>query len=1442
MIKIDSLDSSKGLLKIFVLIEGKKIVNNENDKKPNFYNIILKEYEVKNEFQDLFFKILDNIEVNISLKIRNIIGGGFAARMNMFKKQEINHQTSGVISTGVSMKDRLKLFNTKLSTPNIINNPNINNSLIKEKTIQNKSSINNKEIINKKEEVKEKEINDNKKDIKENIRKISDEKNINQNIENIEKNEENKNKNEINNEEEKKNEIEISNKINREEKANEPEILNEKKEEDEMQNSEENIIQENNKEDDLENTVNNNNNKNKDIPEIINKDENIITKENDEEKEEKEKIYEIIESNKDTENNIEQIISKENTIEEEKQNIYKNRDSIDYDEVNNHEKNDNFKDEWEYDDSSSYEFQYKEDSIIEENDDEDPDKNNSDQNTKENNNEKQEKETNKENEETDNTNNNNEQNQNMENNNQKSIENKESDINETQTDNQKIKKQIPLQIKKRQSYQISSSDFINKLAQNQNMKNIDENKMEMIYEQRLDGQYSKEVNELQNEERDVGIKKSPCLMHSATIMENDNKNKIDKKSKDPSRKNTSNTNKANKNKVVIDLGFEFLDLYEEETPLSQNATNNPSKFFNLPEKKLSSKKLDQYLSNLELSGIKEIPHETFCEGFFLASFPEKGGQVIENSDKFFASCGHKECSELPSMKPEIIMRYPLKDTKNLEMNNLAATICFPTGIKMCYSQDEKPKQIKDYLTQITNQKGERYYMRTFHFYKKMQNNTFINRYEAYPLKHHLNKFLDSCSFLKEEEYTKEITESIEKNLEHFGNFNNLDFVYIPCCLCLISKYPYTFELEKCLNTIFNIMKLEQNSLNFEINDLIMYLIHSIPIPEKNMKTQFYIPYCPNPKILIQCPKEDDISIMNSNYITLFKYLSVENIILIFRLLLSEKKMLFIHDDYTELTNITNSFITLLYPFKWIHTYIPIMSDQMLKYLETFLPFVNGINISLINLVEQTFKESEIEDSEDVFLIYVKTDEIILSSSFTKNKNKLIKYVQGTIPNLPYEKEFKKELKNIENYKKQLKGDIIENKIRDAFINVFVKMFHDYEKYIAMVDNEVVFNKVLFMKSKQSDKEFEKFYDEFIDSQLFQQFTQYLPTSENSYFKRKIKEFKEKENKTSKNKEKTDVKNDNKDEIYLATPYLGLEGIEVNDEKIIYENYKINEKEKKERKEKKENDLKILENEFKIDNDKYINSKCIIYLNPENQEKKEKTEDKIKNTENKLEKSNEKQFEIIKDTVISIFKSEIESGENKSLKKKIFSNLETSEAREFFISLISNNNNKMISLEQNSFIFLEELIKNILNTVLKLEETEQLLEEIILLIKSTKFFEADLKLKSKEKTQHITMYNNMQNFLRRYNKIIQKNLWKKWYNLELAEKSKENSDEINVKKIIILDICKTLIYLEINKIIVKNITESINKIAFEEGTELFETISEEYTNLISKAHYKRRTKE
>ena len=1032
---------------------------------------------------------------------------------------------------------------------------------------------------------------------------------------------------------------------------------------------------------------------------------------------------------------------------------------------------------------------------------------------------------------------------------------KENSEKEDKDKKSKINKKPPSDFIKRQSCLLPSTNFANSLAfMNKNLeekkpapKKIDANKFKMLIGQRLIGQFIKKPNELQQKNNDNEIEKSLSitdinseiklkkgerksnLITAQTFTENSKLIQKDIKLEDAKFDRKFTVLEKKEPKKNIDADFEILE----------NSTMNTSYESSLPDNKLESVNYESYLSKLKLSGKKEIQHETFCEGFFVASFPEKNGQVMENSSKFPASCGHKECSEFPSMKPEIIMRYPLVDTKNLELNNLAATICFPTGIKMCYSETEEPKQIADYVTQITNQKGERYYMRTFHYYQKMQNIDFQKKYETHPLKHFSSKYLDAMTLYKEEDFTKELTNEIQRNLDFCGEISSRDIVYIPCCLCLISKYPYISELGKCLDTIYRIIGAKKDLLTFEINDLIMYLIHSIPIPDKNMRVQFFIPYCNNPKIELQCPKIDDISIMNSNFMGLFKYLSVDNIILIFRLLLSEQKILFIHDDYTELTNIANSFISLLYPFQWIHTYIPIMSDQMLKYLETFLPFLNGIHISLMNLVENVFNEGEIEDSEEVFLIYIKKDELALSSSLKKGKNKFWKYIQSVLPPLPFEKDLKKDLKNIEACKKQLKNDVLENKIRDAFINIFVKMFYDYEKYIINLDNDVVFNKVLFMENiTNKEEKIEQFYDEFIDSQLFQQFTQNIINNENSYFTKKIKEYKEKDNKNIKKSDKernTANSLHKKDTIYLATPYLGLNNIEINNVETILDNYKIPENENKEEK------VKILEDEYLIKNEDYINSRCTIFLNPERKETL-KNEESIMNKEIKKVGINEKQLdtikEEIKDIVINIFSSKIEKGENKALKKKIFSILETPTGRAFFISLISNKNN-ITSLQEDSFLFLEELIKGILNSVLKSEETDLLIEEIVKLILSTKFFEADLDITNKDKYNnkvHKTIFENMQKFFHGYSKITQNNLWKKWYDLELKKNRNEYSDEDDIKENVILDICKTMILFEISKSTVKNVTESINKIAFEEGSESYEQLKKQYTNLIIQAKY------
>ena len=414
------------------------------------------------------------------------------------------------------------------------------------------------------------------------------------------------------------------------------------------------------------------------------------------------------------------------------------------------------------------------------------------------------------------------------------------------------------------------------------------------------------------------------------------------------------------------------NLYKEGNNIQKKfyTEMKPLKIIKVEEKFLDSIKYDKYLSKINPKDKKISSRETFCEGFFISSFPQKDGQVVEKSQSFPASCGHKECSSLPAMKPEILFRYPLEDTKNLELNDLAATICFPTGIKVCYS-DEGPDNIKDYVTPITNQKGERYYMITFHFHLKMENDIYSKNYEMHPLKHHLMKFADNYLNMSEEEIDNAMTEEIQKNLEQAQDLGFRDNVYIPYSISLISKYPYVTQMEKCVQSIYNLIKKDNDSPKEKnnLNKLIMHLINSIPIPDIHSNVIFYVPYYPE-GIEIRCPKLNDLK-MNTNLSCLLKLFTIDYIIVIFRFLLFEKKILFIDDDYTRLSNVTDNFISLLYPFQWMHTYIPIMSDQMLKYLETFLPFLNGINLSLMPLVTELFENEDMEGNEEMFLVYIK---------------------------------------------------------------------------------------------------------------------------------------------------------------------------------------------------------------------------------------------------------------------------------------------------------------------------------------------------------------------------------------------------------------------------------------------------------------------------------------
>ena len=788
--------------------------------------------------------------------------------------------------------------------------------------------------------------------------------------------------------------------------------------------------------------------------------------------------------------------------------------------------------------------------------------------------------------------------------------------------------------------------------------------------------------------------------------------------------------------------------------------------------------------------------ETFCCGFFITSIPLENPIINENSDKFPASCSHKPCSILNSMQPQILMRYPLEDTESVEITNLSATLCFPSGIKLCYCDPNKtPKKMDDYLTLMTNRKGERLYIMTYHFYVKMDKSEFDKKSKNNSLDLKLKQIDEKIKTINVNEIDQDAYNFFEE-LKTCKEFEYRSSIYIPYCLALISKYPYINEMKKSITCIFKIIENQINNDKLELNELLMYLIHSIPIPNINTNIEFPLPYYETKNkndymITLEPLKYKDMNILNSNFSEIVKIFRIKNIIRIFRLLLFEKKILFIDNDYTRLTDIMNCFLSLIYPFQWTHVYIPILSIPMMKYLETFLPFLVGVHSSFLPYIKKHLINNS-NEKDQVYLIFVEEDKIKISDSLKGNNKQLNKtrFLHEDLTNLPVWMYYSLAhlLLNIKMKMKCIKNEdflAFNFEIQNAFIEIFIEMFSDYNKYIYRVGDETIFNKNAFLSKKNLLEK--KFYKDFLDTQMFLQFKEEILNDGKDYFKSKISER----------------NNENKEKLKQTT----LEKTRTNifeypeDKKKYKIKHKFKNMIKKESNSYKEDNY-IINNFKKIDDEKYDRSKCIIYLMPiyqtigamvkdtciypnldddETKEKKKLTEEERKQ-ENHIYKIEEQ----IKEYVLKIFKSDKEENDDDS--EAILNILKREQkGREYFIKIISKNLSKVVILPKKTFDILNNLILGTLSIYLEQKENaDDSFMHAVRLLKSSMNYGKD------EKNKIITIWDLCHEKLKSIHFIHEDKFWDEWYIFEINNNINLNGTLLNtVKNQVMISISKTM---------------------------------------------------
>ena len=466
----------------------------------------------------------------------------------------------------------------------------------------------------------------------------------------------------------------------------------------------------------------------------------------------------------------------------------------------------------------------------------------------------------------------------------------------------------------------------------------------------------------------------------------------------------------------------------------------------------------EYLSCLETN---EYEYDTFCQCIVISGLKSNKVSTINSSNYFPSLCSHQKCCEYCSFKPSILFSYQNKNKKDqIQISDLIAELIFPFGLKICFDSDSStqkyPKCEEPIMNVIHNEKGDKYYMMTFFYYKKMNLKKFMERFKTNNLK-------------------KDLEAILQKNLV------NDWIIYVPESISLISKFPFINQMSQCLKAMVSIND------NTKLNLFINHIINQVPVPYKNQKIKFYTPIKSDPIKLV-----NPFILNNTNFKSdnIFEYFSIENIITIFYLALLEQQLLFIDNDHSLLTSISYLFMNLTYPMSWIDTYIPVLSLSSISFLQSIVPFIMGSNEYLVNYAMNNSYIGE-QYSPRVVFIHIKNNILNMDAKNIINKKKgmnrknILKNLE--LPSIPesLEKLINKKLNLIKNKVYANKGKNLLKEIQDTFCDIMITILGKYKQYFFIVDDCPIFNKENYIESQKSEER--RFYKEFTETQTFLQF-------------------------------------------------------------------------------------------------------------------------------------------------------------------------------------------------------------------------------------------------------------------------------------------------------------------------------------------------------------------
>ncbi|KAF4093471.1 hypothetical protein AMELA_G00002310 [Ameiurus melas] len=261
-----------------------------------------------------------------------------------------------------------------------------------------------------------------------------------------------------------------------------------------------------------------------------------------------------------------------------------------------------------------------------------------------------------------------------------------------------------------------------------------------------------------------------------------------------------------------------------------------------------------------------------------------------------------------------------------------------------------------------------------------------------------------------------------------------------------------------------------------------------PAPGKTVTIKSFIPESGTEIISLTRPVDSWLE--HVEFRSLFLCLSDEEVLQVFAAVVLERRIIFIAEELSTLSQVLHAVAALLYPFIWQHTFISIVPKVLLEVYLAPTPYLLGIQRNLLHLLTEHTDLLIVDltsQSESKFITRIGDEDTLIPSRLQEEL-----------------------LQDLCKRKHNTTTEELNSVVSEAFLSFFVKTvghFADHIKRLGGNKQLRTFQKKSFLKAVEP-KENRNFVQQFVQTQMFDLFIQEEEKHHNQegFFYKKVVEF------------------------------------------------------------------------------------------------------------------------------------------------------------------------------------------------------------------------------------------------------------------------------------------------------------------------------------------------